>query len=257
MKRELNHFLIVDKPHGWSSFDCVNKIAWTLKNGLDLPKKPKVGHSGTLDPYATGVLVVAVGKATKRIEELKGVDKDYVAEITFGLKSETYDLDGQIEVGEWPEGGWGNFDIERVKSVLKEFEGEIDQVPPRFSALKVDGKRAYDLARQGKDFELKARKVHIERLDFLEEEFKAVIPGSTGPQVPTIKVFMTVSTGTYVRSLARDIGERLQVPALLSSLRRTRVGGATLDGELPVVKISKEITFEQLEAALIDISTLL
>ncbi len=235
-------FLVVDKPFGWTSFDCVNKIAWTLKNGLGLKKKPKVGHAGTLDPYAMGLLLIAVGKYTKKLEELKGADKDYVAEIGFGIKSETYDLDGKVEFEEV------DIDLsqEKVEEVLEKFRGEIEQLPPKFSALKIDGKRAYDLARQGKEFELKPRKVGINKLELMEVGEREI----EGQKVPFIKIFATVSKGTYIRSLARDIGEEFNVPAALISLKRTRVGDFNLEGE--VIKLSKETTFEQLQAGLVN-----
>jgi len=274
-------FLIIDKPHGWTSFDCVNKIRGTLERGLrakygELPggaKRLKVGHSGTLDPYATGVLVVAVGKATKMIEELKGCDKDYVAEIGFGLMSETYDLDGEVKVVDGmgdvadPDGLVCQFDddfVEQLESMLPEFVGEIQQIPPRFSALKVDGKRAYDLARKGKDFELAARTVHIERLDILGKELRPILSDHPDLQFPVVTLQMTVSTGTYIRSLARDIGEKLGIPAVLTGLRRTRVGKASLGSGVsssisitppsyPIISLSKETTFEELAEALIPV----
>ncbi|MBT6068827.1 tRNA pseudouridine(55) synthase TruB [Candidatus Peregrinibacteria bacterium] len=270
-------FLIVDKPFGWTSFDCVNKIAWTMKNSLGLKKKPKVGHAGTLDPHATGVLVVAVGKATKSLEQLKGADKDYVAEIGFGVKSETYDLDGEVEFIEDIILNPSNTSLSKfltevnVEKILSEFRGEIDQMPPKFSALKVGGKRAYDLARAGKEFELKPRKVVIEKLEFMDSGIKEVSAAPSLVKVPFIKVFATVSKGTYMRSLARDIGEILGAPAALIGLRRTRVGQATLGGVIKlnsdmnssldgcgrVVKLSKETSFEQLKAGLIGVSELI
>lgn len=253
-------FLVIDKPHGWTSFDCVNKVRGVLERGLrgghgTLPggmKRLKVGHTGTLDPYATGILVIAVGKATKRIEELKGVDKEYVAEIGFGLVSETYDLDGSVLVWQG-DASFAHLKVQ-LEDILDQFRGDILQIPPRFSALKVGGRRAYDLARKGKDFELEARRVRIDTLEIKDFGMREV----SVVNVPVAEICMTVSSGTYVRALARDIGEALSVPAVLVGLRRTRVGTVSFDGimsgsvdTLPVIKLSKKTDFDELISSLI------
>lgn len=202
----VNGFLNIDKPQGITSFDVVARV----RRALDVKK---VGHLGTLDPLATGVLVVAVGEGTKLIEYMMGADKDYEVELEFGKVSDTYDRDGKVEVcEEVPK--VGRSDLEEV---LKDFVGKIDQVPPAFSALKVNGKRAYNLARKGEKVELKSRKVQIDSIDILEfEGARAVLRVQCG-------------SGTYIRSLVHDLGQKLGCGAIMTELRRTRVGSFLLD----------------------------
>lgn len=195
-------FLIVDKPSGWTSHDVVAKLRGVLK-------EKKIGHLGTLDPMATGVLVLAVGRdATKQIQHYMKLDKDYEVEIEFGKRSDTYDAEGKIE-----ETGFDLSTLSKklVQEALERFWGETMQMPPAFSAKKINGKKAYELARAGKPVELKPVSVHMQGRDFELE-------------LPFLRFKLTVSSGTYVRSLAHDLGEKLGCGAILSSLRRTRVG---------------------------------
>lgn len=201
--------LYFDKPLRWTSFNLVAKIRSQLCHRLGV-KKLKVGHAGTLDPLATGVMVVCTGKATKRIDELQAHVKEYVATLQLGATTPCFDLEKPIDQT-YPT---AHITESLVREVLGRFIGRIEQVPPAFSACKIDGHRAYDLARRGKEVELKPKILvidEIELLDFSQEKMQA-----------TIRV--VCSKGTYIRALARDIGQALQSGAHLISLRRTRVG---------------------------------
>ncbi|MCE3007319.1 MAG: tRNA pseudouridine(55) synthase TruB [Bacteroidetes bacterium] len=193
--------ILIDKPTGWTSFDVVAK----LRNGL---KVKKIGHAGTLDPLATGLLILCTGAYTKRIQEIQDADKTYIAEITFGATTDTYDAEGSLTPGQDPAG----LTEEKVKEALQAFVGPILQMPPAFSALKVKGKRAYELARAGQTPELKARAIHIHSLE---------LSHWAGP-VAVVQV--QCSKGTYIRSLAHDLGQALGTGAYLSGLRRTAIG---------------------------------
>ncbi len=176
-------------------------------------KKLKVGHAGTLDPLATGVMILCSGKATKRIEEFQYQTKEYIATIQLGATTPSFDLEHEIDAVYPVE----HITKELVESVLPKFIGEIQQVPPAFSACKVDGKRAYDLARKGREVELKAKLLVIDEIELLE------------CNLPTIKIRVVCSKGTYIRALARDIGEALGSGAHLTGLIRTRVGDVRLE----------------------------
>ena len=199
--------LLIDKPLGWTSFDTVKRLRGALSRRLKL-KKIKVGHAGTLDPLATGVIVVCTGRATKRIDELQAGVKEYVATLALGATTPSFDLETEIDAT-YPT---GHITRELVEEVLGKFHGEIQQVPPAFSAVKVDGKRAYKLARRGETPELKAKTLVIDEIELLEY----------APERITLRV--VCSKGTYIRALARDIGEALGSGAHLTALRRTRVG---------------------------------
>lgn len=255
----ISGFLLIDKPHGWTSFDCVKRIKSVLESGMRARgfkiRHLKVGHSGTLDPFATGLMVIAVGKCTKTINTIRDNDKDYVFEIVFGVSSPTLDLDApesDIVFTGSPAGDFCPVDPDFLEEILCKFRGEISQVPPIFSALKVDGKRAYHLARAGENFEMESRMVRVDVLDVLENSLKEVSISSQTLTLPVVKLFATVSKGTYIRSLARDIGEKLGMPATVLSLRRTRVGVLALGDDLPVVKFSRETTFEEIAASMIE-----
>lgn len=214
--------LKLDKPANWTSFDAVNKVRNTLEKTIrqsdDLEfrtKRLKVGHSGTLDPFATGLLVIGVGKATKHLQILTGLNKTYEATLELGKTSSTGDPEGEVVPVQS-----ARYKVERINEVLENFKGEIQQVPPAFSALKVNGKRAYELAREGKDVELKPRLVTIHELDLLDYEY------------PFVKIRCKVSKGTYIRTLAEDIGKALNSGAYLRELRRTKVGNFTLNGSI-------------------------
>lgn len=199
--------LLVDKPLDWTSFQAVNKIKFKLKREFKL-KKIKVGHAGTLDPKATGLLVVCTGKATKQIPQIQDAAKEYWAEIKIGVQTESYDT----EKPEILHQDISHITKEIVEDALAKFLGEIDQKPPIFSALKVDGKRAYDLARAGEEVEIKTRKTTIHYIENVEINF------------PFISFVVGCSKGTYIRSLAHDIGQELGIGAYLTQLRRTKIG---------------------------------
>lgn len=197
----------IDKPLGWTSFDAVKRLRGALQRRLNV-RKFKVGHAGTLDPLATGVLVVCTGRATKRIDELQAGVKEYEATLALGATTPSFDLETEVDAT-YPT---GHITEELVRDVLARFVGAIEQVPPAYSACKVDGKRAYDLARKGREVELKAKTLVIDSIELLEYS-------------PTqIRIRTVCSKGTYIRALARDIGTALGSGAHLTALRRTRVG---------------------------------
>ena len=201
-----------DKPLDWTSFDLVNKFRYLLSRRLKV-KKIKVGHAGTLDPKATGVLIVCTGKATKRIDEFQYQTKEYVATFQLGATTPSFDLEKEIDCTYPTE----HITRELVEQTLATFVGTIRQVPPVFSACKVGGKRAYELARRGEDVALKAKTLVIDELELLEYA------------LPVIKIRVVCSKGTYIRALARDIGTALRSGAHLIALQRTRIGEVTLD----------------------------
>ena len=204
--------LFFNKPLKWTSFDLVNKFRYKLSRKLNV-KKIKVGHAGTLDPLATGVMIVCTGKATKRIDEFQYQTKEYIATLKLGETTPSFDLEKEVDAVYPTE----HITRELVEEVLKTFVGVIQQVPPVFSACKVDGKRAYELARKGEEVELKSKTLIIDELELLECE------------LPVIKIRVVCSKGTYIRALARDIGTALNSGAHLIALERTRIGDVTLD----------------------------
>ena len=204
--------LYFDKPLGWTSFKVVGHARYRICRHIG-EKKLKVGHAGTLDPLATGVMIVCTGKATKRIEEFQGHTKEYVATIRLGATTPSFDLEHEIDATYPTE----HITQEMVEETLKQFVGSIEQVPPAFSACMVNGKRAYDLARKGQEVELKAKTLVIDEIELLEYA------------MPDIKVRVVCSKGTYIRALARDIGQALQSGAHLIALRRTRVGDVRVE----------------------------
>lgn len=211
MEEQLDLIRNINKPLNWTSFDVCNYLK------REYPRKTKIGHAGTLDPLATGVLVVAVGKATKRIDSIQATVKEYVANITFGATTATYDA--EIYPDNVLQTGFLNKQI--VESKIKNFVGEITQLPPIYSALKINGKKAYELARAGVKVELKPRIItiySIELLKFTQSEYITVID---------IKV--TCSKGTYIRSLAHDLGQELGCGGFLTGLIRTKVGEYSLE----------------------------
>ena len=197
----------VDKPLEWTSFDIVNKFRYLLSRRLGI-KRMKVGHAGTLDPLATGLVIVCTGKNTKMIEELMGHSKTYETTIRLGATTPSFDMETDEDATFSIEG----ITRERVEGVLTTFEGEIDQVPPTFSAVKIDGKRAYEHARQGQQIDLPPKRVIIYSIEILSYE------------LPDIILRIKCGRGTYIRAIARDLGERLGCGAYLRSLRRTQVG---------------------------------
>lgn len=201
--------LYIDKPLEWTSFDVVKRLRGVIQHRLNI-KKLKVGHAGTLDPLATGVMVVVTGKSTKLIERLQAGVKEYVATLKLGETTPSHDLETDID-GHYPT---GHITRQLIEEVLPRFKGRIEQVPPAFSACKVDGKRAYLMARKGRDPELKPKILVIDDIELL----------SFNPEEMTLELRVVCSKGTYIRALARDLGEALGSGAHLIALRRTRVG---------------------------------
>lgn len=205
--------LLIDKPLKWSSFQAVNKLKYVLKNQLNLPKKFKIGHAGTLDPLATGLLIICTGKFTKRITEIQAQAKEYTGTIVLGATTPSYDLETEVVA---------TFPTEHISEALimettKQFIGEIDQKPPVFSAIKKDGKRLYEHARAGEEVEIQSRKTTIHEFEI------------TRIQLPEVDFRVTCSKGTYIRSLAFDFGLALQSGGHLSALRRTKIGDYSVE----------------------------
>ena len=223
----------IDKPLGWTSFDAVKRLRGAVQRRLNV-KKFKVGHAGTLDPLATGVLIICTGRATRDIERLQNGTKEYIATIALGATTPSFDLETEIDAF-YP---WQHITIEMVEDVLPRFKGHIMQVPPVYSAVKVDGKRAYKYARKGAEVELKAKPLVIDEIELL-------------PSVlPELRLRIVCSKGTYIRALTRDIGVALGSGAHLTALCRTRVGDVRIEDclsvEEAVEKISScELTFPE------------
>jgi tRNA pseudouridine55 synthase len=216
--------LLVDKPLEWTSFDVVNYMRGFLKKVYGL-KKLKVGHAGTLDPLATGLLVICTGKFTKRIEEFQGMDKVYIGTMHFGATTPSFDRESEIDE---------EFDISDVKEesfsiAAKTFEGVIDQVPPIFSAIKVNGKRAFEYARKNDEVKLKSRKVTVNSFDIINVN------------LPNIGFAISCSKGTYIRSLARDFGKKLEKGAFLTELRRTQIGELNVNDAYTLESFKKAV----------------
>ncbi|MBR5334708.1 MAG: tRNA pseudouridine(55) synthase TruB [Bacteroidaceae bacterium] len=200
------------KPYGWTSFQIVSKVRYFLSRHHNV-KRFKVGHAGTLDPLATGVLLLCTGKATKRIEELQSHTKEYVADLMLGATTPSFDMEHPVDAT-YP---YEHITREALLETLKQFIGTIDQRPPLFSACKVDGKRAYKLARDGSDMQLAPKKVQIDEIELLAYE------------LPKITIRVVCGKGTYIRSLARDIGEAMGSGAYLTRLERTRIGDVRIE----------------------------
>ena len=206
------HILVVDKPYEWTSTDVVRKIKYNLRHkGF---KNIKVGHAGTLDPLATGVLLVCIGKATKMVEQLQAEEKEYVTEMILGATTPSFDMEHPIDATYPTE----HITREKVEQALAELCGERMQLPPVYSAKKIDGRRAYEYAREGAAAETKMRQalINIYEMELLEYD------------MPRIKIRVRCSKGTYIRSIAMELGEKLESGAYLTSLCRTRSGGFTL-----------------------------
>jgi len=215
--------ILVDKPQGWTSFDVVAKIRGNLRR-VTGNKKVKVGHAGTLDPMATGLLIVLTGKMTKQQDLYMKKDKVYEAEITLGGRSDTDDGEGQIVETK----GEARREKREVEEALKSFVGAIEQMPPQYSAIKLQGQKAYDIARRGETAPLKLRKITIYSIDDIEVSDNKV------------SFRCHVSSGTYIRSLARDLGEKLGCGGYLSALRRTYIGEYSVDKALAVSGLTDE-----------------
>ena len=221
MKREFQfqegEVLLINKPLHWTSFQLVNKLRWLIKNKLKV-KKIKVGHAGTLDPLATGLMIICTGKKTKEIDQYQATEKEYIATIKLGATTPSYD-------GEKAEDCFypiQHITEELIREKVQSFLGEIQQIPPIFSALKVGGKKMYEQARKGKEVEIKARTIFIKEIEIQKIE------------IPYIRLRIVCSKGTYIRFLAYDIGKALGSGAWLSSLIRTKVGTSSLENSLDI-----------------------
>ncbi len=199
--------LLVDKPYGWTSFDVVNSLRYTIKRALGI-KKIKVGHAGTLDPLATGLLIVCTGKFTKQIDSYQGMDKVYIGSMHIGATTPSYDKETEVD----QTFDTSNIDTKLLHDTLENFIGEIEQTPPVFSAVKIDGKRAFEYARKKDDVKIKSRTVTINDFKLLNNE------------LPEVDFMVNCSKGTYIRSLVNDYGKALENGAYMSSLRRTKIG---------------------------------
>lgn len=206
MEKIENEILLVDKPTGISSYDVIRRLK------RDLPKGQKIGHAGTLDPFATGLLIIMLGRATKRFQEFQQLKKYYEVEFELGYETDTLDRTGEVNLKVADAGEVEKITESKVKQALKKFGGKVQQVPPRFSAKKINGKRAYKLAREGKNFKLTAKTVEIYEIELLKFDCP----------IGTIRV--VCSSGCYIRSIVRDLGRELGVYATATDLRRTQIG---------------------------------
>jgi tRNA pseudouridine55 synthase len=223
---ENGELILVDKPLNWTSFDVVGKI----RNSTRI-KKIKVGHAGTLDPLATGLLIICTGKLTKKVDEFLAEEKEYTGTITLGATTPSYDLETEIN-HTFPT---DHITEEMIAEAAKTFEGEIEQVSPLYSALRIDGERAYHKARRGEEVKMKARKVRIEAFEVTKIE------------MPIIHFRIVCSKGTYIRSIAHDIGKILQSGSHLSSLRRTRSGNFKIEDAWNLESLIEKIKTERFE----------
>lgn len=220
----MNTILYFDKPLGWTSFNLVNRVRGVLSRHIGV-KKLKVGHAGTLDPLATGVMILCTGKNTKLIESFQYQTKEYVATIKLGATTPSFDLETEIDA-EYPV---EHITEDLVKQTLNKFIGEIKQIPPTYSAIKINGKRAYEYARKGDEVELKPKTLVIDEIELLDYK------------MPEIVVRVVCSKGTYIRALARDIGEALNSGGHLTALRRTRIGDIRVENCLQYDDFVKEL----------------
>lgn len=216
--------LLLDKPYEWTSFDLVNKVRWLLRRKLNV-KKIKVGHAGTLDPLATGLMIICTGKATKQIDSYQAQEKEYIASIKLGSTTPSFDIETEVDQ-EYP---YEHITEELVQTALQQFIGEIDQIPPMFSAKKVKGKKLYELAREGKTIELKPSRIRIDKIEILEFD------------LPVLKLKINCSKGTYIRSLARDTGKALNSGGHLLALKRTAIGQFHLENAETIDNFAKKL----------------
>lgn len=220
--------LLIDKPLTWSSFQAVNKLKYVLKRKFNLPKKFKIGHAGTLDPLATGLLIICTGKFTKKINEIQAQEKEYTGTIMLGSTTPSFDLETEVDA---------TFPIEHItevflKETLPQFTGEIMQKPPVFSAIKKDGKRLYEHARAGEEVEIESRKTIIYEFEL------------TRITLPEVDFRVKCSKGTYIRSLAHDFGKALNSGGHLTALRRTKIGNFSVENAISPLEFEKMMTDE-------------
>ncbi|MBU2995565.1 tRNA pseudouridine(55) synthase TruB [Cellulophaga baltica] len=223
--------LLIDKPLKWSSFQAVNSIKWSIRKRFEL-KKIKVGHAGTLDPLATGLLIICTGKFTKKISELQGQAKEYTGTITLGATTPSYDLETEID-RTYPT---DHITEQLIKDTTTQFIGEIEQVPPIFSALKKDGKRLYEYAREGQEVEIKKRQITISEFEITS------IDGNN------VNFRVVCSKGTYIRSLAYDFGKALNSGGHLTVLRRTKIGDFDVNNAITTEDFNKLLALPEADS---------
>lgn len=216
--------VLIDKPLEWTSFDVVNKIRYTIRHKFNL-KKIKVGHAGTLDPLATGLLVICTGKYTKQIESLQAQEKEYVTTLKLGATTPSFDKETEEDTSH----PTGHVTLENINEAIDQFIGEQEQVAPMFSAKRVNGKRAYQAARKGETLELKSHNIVIHHIELMEFN------------LPYLKLRINCSKGTYIRSFARDFGEALKTGAYLNDLRRTKIGDFNVENALNISEFEKKV----------------
>ncbi|MEO2059881.1 MAG: tRNA pseudouridine(55) synthase TruB [Mesonia sp.] len=209
--------LLFDKPLEWTSFQVVNKVRWLIRKNCGI-KKIKVGHAGTLDPLATGLLIICTGKFTKKIQELQGQEKEYTGTFTLGATTPSYDLETEID-NTFPT---DHLSAEKLQQATEQFKGDIEQFPPVFSALKKDGKRLYEYARKGEEVKINSRMVNISSFEL------------TNIDLPEVDFKVSCSKGTYIRSLAHDFGKAVESGAHLSALRRTKIGDFNVENAFTI-----------------------
>lgn len=222
--------ILIDKPLKWSSFQAVNKLKYVLKRKFNLPKKFKIGHAGTLDPLATGLLIICTGKFTKRITEIQAQEKEYTGTFKVGATTPSYDLETEINQT-FP---FEHIDEALIQKTLPLFLGEIDQKPPVFSAIKKGGIRMYEHARTGTEVEMESRKTTIYEFEI------------TRIELPEIDFRVVCSKGTYIRSLAHDFGKSLKSGAHLIALNRTKIGNFDIRNAIDPISFENEIDFQQI-----------
>ncbi|HBF87440.1 MAG TPA: tRNA pseudouridine(55) synthase TruB [Bacteroidales bacterium] len=216
--------LLLNKPYDWTSTDLVRKVKFIIQNNLRI-RKLKVGHAGTLDPLASGLMIICTGKFTKKIESFQGLEKEYIASIKLGETTPSFDLETDVDNTY----EYSHITEEQIKDVLNKFQGEIEQMPPVFSAKRVNGKRAYDFARKGEEIELKTSKIKIHAIEILSY------------LAPVLKIRVSCSKGTYIRSLARDIGVELNNGGHLIGLERTKIGDFNVENADKIEDFEKKI----------------
>ena len=226
---EEGEILAFDKPLRWTSFDVVAKVRWNLCRKLG-KKKLKVGHTGTLDPLATGVVIICTGKKTKLIESLQYDVKEYIATLQLGATTPSFDLEKEVDATYPTE----HITRELIEQTIPTFLGEQWQVPPIFSAVQINGKRAYEFARKGEEVELKPKLLKIDEIEVLAFD----------PDTMQLTIRVVCSKGTYIRALARDIGERLRSGAHLIALRRTRVGNTRVEDCMTIEQFLEKLNAE-------------
>lgn len=232
MNFQEGEIIAVNKPYGMSSFGALARVRYLISRRLGV-KRVKIGHAGTLDPLATGVLIMCTGRATKRIEELQAHSKEYTATLQLGATTPSYDMEHPVDAT-YPT---SHITRETIETVLSQFVGDVTQVPPSYSACKINGKRAYELKRKGKDVELTPKNIHI---DFIELTY-------FDEKTMQMRIRVNCGKGTYIRALARDIGRALGSGAYLTELCRTRVGDKTIDDCLKLDEVEQWLENQEIE----------